>query len=88
MSRRAVNLGLVPFGALAMSAVFGALSLLAPNSLLFLTSLAALGVAGGLYLVPLGPSSWIARKKATRPILAASTRSPASQASWPWVCIG
>ena len=54
MSRRAVNLGLVPFGALAMSAVFGVLSLLAPGSLLFLTSLAALGVAGGLYLVPLG----------------------------------
>ena len=54
LSRRAVNLGLVPFGALGMSAVFGVLALLAPGSLLFLVALAALGIAGGLYLVPLG----------------------------------
>ena len=54
LSRRAVNLGLVPFGALAMSAVFGLLALLAPGTFLFLVALAALGVAGGLYLVPLG----------------------------------
>ena len=53
LSRRAINLGLVPFGALAMSAVFGILALLVPGSLLFLASLTALGVAGGLYLVPL-----------------------------------
>ena len=53
LSRRAINLGLVPFGALAMSAVFGILALLVPGSLLFLASLAALGVAGGIYLVPL-----------------------------------
>ena len=54
LSRRAINLGLVPFGALAMSAVFGILALLVPGSLLFLASLTALGVADGLYLVPLG----------------------------------
>ena len=53
LSRRAVNLGLVPFGALAMSAVFGILALLVPGSFLSLASLAALGVAGGIYLVPL-----------------------------------
>ena len=53
LSRRAINLGLVPFGALAMSAVFSILALLVPGSLLFLASLAALGVAGGIYLVPL-----------------------------------
>jgi acyl-[acyl-carrier-protein]-phospholipid O-acyltransferase / long-chain-fatty-acid--[acyl-carrier-protein] ligase len=54
LSRRAVNLGLVPFGALGMSAMFGVLALLAPGSLAFLAALAALGIAGGLYLVPLG----------------------------------
>jgi acyl-[acyl-carrier-protein]-phospholipid O-acyltransferase/long-chain-fatty-acid--[acyl-carrier-protein] ligase len=54
LSRRAVNLGLVSFGALGMSAVLGVLALLAPGSLLFLLALAALGIAGGLYLVPLG----------------------------------
>ena len=53
LSRRAINLGLVPFGALAMCAVFGILALLVPGSFLFLASLAALGVAGGIYLVPL-----------------------------------
>ena len=53
LSRRAINLGLVPFGALGMSAVFSILALLVPGSLLFLASLTALGVAGGLYLVPL-----------------------------------
>jgi acyl-[acyl-carrier-protein]-phospholipid O-acyltransferase / long-chain-fatty-acid--[acyl-carrier-protein] ligase len=50
MSRRAVNLGLVPFGALAMAAVLSLLALLGHGSLLFLISLVALGVAGGLYL--------------------------------------
>ena len=53
LSRRAINLGLVPFGALAMSAVFGVLALLVPGSLLFVASLAALGLAGGIYLVSL-----------------------------------
>ena len=53
LSRRAINLGLVPFGALAMSAVFGILALLVPGSPFFLASLTVLGVAGGLYLVPL-----------------------------------
>ena len=54
LSRRAVNLGLVPFGALAMSAGFVPLAVLVPGSPLFMVSLAALGLAGGLYLVPLG----------------------------------
>ena len=36
LSRRAVNLGLVPFGALAMSAAFGLLAVLVPGSVIFL----------------------------------------------------
>jgi acyl-[acyl-carrier-protein]-phospholipid O-acyltransferase/long-chain-fatty-acid--[acyl-carrier-protein] ligase len=53
LSRRAIKLGLVPFGALGMSAMFCILTLLAPGSVLFLASLVALGTAGGFYLFPL-----------------------------------
>jgi hypothetical protein len=71
MSRRGVNLGLVSFGALA--AVFGVLPLLAPGSILFLASLTALGIAGGLYLVPLEPSLRIVPRRENAGILAASS---------------
>ena len=53
LSRRAVNLGLVPFGALAMSTAFGLLAVLVPGSVIFLGLLIVVGVAGGLFLVPL-----------------------------------
>ena len=53
LSRRAIKLGLVPFGALGMSGCspFLLFSFPAPSSSSF--HLLALGIAGGLYLVPL-----------------------------------
>ena len=53
LGRRAVTLGIVPFGAVGMSAALGVLAMLTPGSVFFLLALVALGIAGGLYLVPL-----------------------------------
>ena len=53
LDRRAVSLGIVPFGAIGMAVVLSVLAMLTPGSLPFLVALTALGIGGGLYLVPL-----------------------------------
>jgi acyl-[acyl-carrier-protein]-phospholipid O-acyltransferase/long-chain-fatty-acid--[acyl-carrier-protein] ligase len=84
LSRRAVDLGLVPFGALAMSAVFGILALVVPGSLLSLVALIALGIAGGLYLVPLGAFLVDRSEEGERGrILAASSMLSSIAGCWP-----
>lgn len=54
LSRRALNLGLVPFGALGMGLTFLALAGGAAGGPVFFAGLFLLGIFGGLYLVPLG----------------------------------
>lgn len=54
LNRGRINLGLVPLGALAMAGTFLLLAILPAGGAAFHAALFALGLGGGLYLVPLG----------------------------------
>ncbi len=54
LSRHGINLGLAPLGSLGMAGAMLVLAATTPGGVPFYLGLAALGLSGGLYIVPLG----------------------------------
>lgn len=54
LSRHGIHLGLAPLGALGMAGALLGLAAAVPGGLAFSAALTTLGLAGGLYIVPLG----------------------------------
>jgi acyl-[acyl-carrier-protein]-phospholipid O-acyltransferase / long-chain-fatty-acid--[acyl-carrier-protein] ligase len=54
LSRHRINLGLVPLGAAVMAVMLVVLATLPLGSVWFMAGLVALGIGGGMFLVPLG----------------------------------